>query len=531
MIDDIDPEAGVTATPGPERTPDGLFGAALAPGTVLWNPVPAVTINGIPIPGGPPADGNLAGLVAIDKLAVTWGTDQPMDQPPPATATVSLLDFTRTYATRQDLVGLPVVLSWSTTQASRVFFRGRIADLDITRVKVARPDGSTVPAARLDLTCSSIEVDLANRFPAETEWPAETVGERATRIAAYCAGVANSVVVISTWAPGNCAAVTDVNKTSIRDLLVQLYTSTGGRRLIYSPERQTYEWMTRATVDARSLQRLWIGTGTHPRAGLGAWIGPDVTGTGTTETGWNGTPSPTPLFLDADWLEYPHGMTRQASSRITRVSVTAKSDADNSDLTVVKVDTEADETLVGQRVVTFDSVYRSDSYTNSLAADLLSMATQEGAAWRPQRIRWDTRRTGGFPHHGQAAALLIGHMTGFPVSINGSWVAAYAVRPLFRITGGVITYHGGPNNGWDLEMDVAGWATFTSPAGGPRWVPVPQHALTFEEIDDGTDANTLRWYDDDNPNGLHESVTFEDMGHVGRGRGNTTIGPNQGYDL
>jgi hypothetical protein len=58
-----------------------------------------------------------------------------------------------------------------------------------------------------------------------------------------------------------------------------------------------------------------------------------------------------------------------------------------------------------------------------------------------------------------------------------------------------------------------------------------QHPLAWDEVDDGTAGNTLRWYDDDQPDGMHESVTYEDLGHVGLGLGATTVPPNRGWDF
>ena len=491
-------------------------------GFVPWQPVPTVAINSAPIAPAPPG-GDLSGLVALAGLRCTWGTDQPLDQPDPATASVSLLDFTRTWATSTDVIGLPVDLSWTTTfPFTRVFFRGRITGVDLDRVNVQRPDGTTVPATRVDLTCSSIEVDLANRFPTETSWPAESIGARAARIAAYCTGVATSVNIRAFWATTpQAAAVPDVNRTSIRDLLLQLYNSCGGDRMVYSPDKQTYEYLVRAQSSNRTLQRLQIGVGGHPRENLGAWIAPDVN---FTATGVDNTTAPN-LYIDSTHLEYDEGLSRQASQRITRVSVTSKdAAAADAQVTSVAVDANANEAIIGQRTVTFDSLHNFNSWAALNASDLLAMATQEGAAWRPSRIRWDTRRSGGFPLHANVNTLLRGHQVGYAVAINGSWFPAYGIRPVFRITGAVITYEGGPTPGWVVEFDVAGFSTWTTTP------PTLQHAITFEEVDDGTTANTVCWYDDDNPHGIHQSVTFEDCGYVGRGVGATTIGPDTGWD-
>jgi hypothetical protein len=189
-----------------------------------------------------------------------------------------------------------------------------------------------------------------------------------------------------------------------------------------------------------------------------------------------------------------------------------------------------DESLVGVRAVTLDSVHNWPDWAALNAEDLLSAATQENATWRPGRIRWDTRKTGGgLPLRALTEYLLRGHQVGWLLSINRSWLAAVNVRPVVSVTGGVITYEGGVTGlgrGWVIDMDVAGWGSYGG--GNSTPLPVAQHAITFEEIDDGT--NLVRWYDEDHPDGMHASVTFEDLGFVGRGRGSTTIGPDTGWD-
>ena len=562
--------------------PGELFGVPVAPGTVMWNPTPAVDIGGLRMtPAADTADPS--GVVALGGLSVRWGTDEPVDQAPPAMATVSLMDFTRRWAVEADRIGASVVLSWSTPLPSeRVFFRGRITQLELTRVQVRRRDGSTVPAIRVDLTCTSLETDLANRYPAETSWPRENLGARAARLAAYCGGVADAVHVRSFWASStDAAAVENVNKTSIRDLLLQLYTSCGGDRMIYSPQRRTYEHLFRRNATTRSMQRLWSPGPTNFRAGMGHFVAPSnsvadaftATGVDTATPGYG-------LSMDADDLEYDEGMARRSADRITRVqlsyvnvTVSAASLSDkgraaqaiadriasglpvfedftwqgspqevlnyNDELadqfyaehpgsnwpankanvrtwmlarvlaerkqgtttrerrTVELVAPHADESYTGQRAVTFDSVHVFQTWAELNAQDLLASAVQENSTWRPGRFRWDTRRTGGLYNHALCELLLRGHQVGWPVSINRSWPASLGVRPVFSVTGGVITYEGssaGRGRGWVIDIDAAGWGTFGGGNATPD--PIKQHAITFEEIDDGTPEYTVRWRDD-----------------------------------
>jgi hypothetical protein len=59
-----------------------------------------------------------------------------------------------------------------------------------------------------------------------------------------------------------------------------------------------------------------------------------------------------------------------------------------------------------------------------------------------------------------------------------------------------------------------------------------QHAVTWAEIDDGTEANRLRIYTDGLPHAdaLHESVTCEDLAYCASGLGVSVPGPDTGWD-
>jgi hypothetical protein len=102
------------------------------------------------------------------------------------------------------------------------------------------------------------------------------------------------------------------------------------------------------------------------------------------------------------------------------------------------------------------------------------------------------------------------------VFLQRTWLSAVGVRPVVGIIGGSIAYDGG----WRLELDVMPITTGT----------VAQHPITWEEIDDGTPGNTLVWTDGDDPNGLHESLTLDDLYYCPRGLGVTSTPPNQGWD-
>lgn len=546
---DADPQAGDVAGPAA-----GLFAAADRQLPVgQYDPAPTVIVAGTRLATSAPPNGDLTGLVVLDDLRVPWGTSETVEQSPPAEASFSLIDFSRTWATRQDVIGLPVALGYAFPAGftadgvdDGTFFRGRISDVALAFTRVRRPDGSHQLATRVEVKCSSIETDLGNRRPAEANWPAETITARAARIAGYCTGVASSVTArVGDWGAAQAAADA-VGTTSVKDLLTQLYNSTGGDRMVFRPSTPTteelgdsrgrvaaisgagvYEHLGRRTDSTRSQCRLTWGTSTHPRYNQGAWI---ATASRGRLTGVTIADPGTALYLDAGVLEYDTTVQRGMSSRISRSSVTSKdSGASDARRTVTRVTPGIDESVSGQRAVTLDSLHNWNDWANLNAEDLLAMATQEGALWSPGRVRWDVRKSGGFDLISTARALLLGHVSGYRWFVGRAQVTQLGIRPMFSIIGGVIGYRRG---GWVLDLDLAGWATFGGGNSSPTYVP--QHAATWEELagDGSTTFGVLTWGTgaDPGPTNFHATVTYEDLAHVGLGLGATVVGPDKGYD-
>lgn len=481
-----------------------------------YSPVPSVLIGDELIPAGVDR-GDPAGLVVLDDVAVRWGVDSPLDQAPPATCELGVLDFSRRWALDRDLIGSPVVLRWDLPGLTgRVYFRGRIAGLELTQTTVQLDDGRVLPATRVAITASSVEMDLGNRRPAEATWPAETIGARTSRIsaavAAASAGAVASVATRAYWSTPQAFA-DDVSQTSLRDLLVQLYNSTGGDRAIYSPERKRYEHLGRRELAERGFATLTRATAPNPRGGQGVYATPVF----RAETGV--VPDTGRAYLDAAAVEYPDElpMRKEPGSRITRAVVDSRdAGAGDAQKTTTRIDPTADEGFLGQRAITLQSIHNWNDWAALNADDLLSIATNEGAQWRFESFRLDTGRTGGFEHSQQVELFLRGHAVGFFLFLQRSELAALDVRPVVAVLGGTIRYR---RRSWVVDFHVLPIRTRTA-----------THAITWEEIDDGTPANQVEWWDDDHPNGMHETLTLDDLGFVALGNGMATIPPDQGYD-
>jgi hypothetical protein len=474
------------------------------------------------------AAGSAAAQVLVDTARVTWGTDDPLAQPDPATAAMTLLDTTLTWAANAGLMGMPVLMEWTPdaaliaagTTAGRVFFRGRVTGISIDPpTSFTTATGREFRAAPVKLTMTSVELDLASRFVTDgISWPQDTVATRAVRIGSL-AGI--PVTIRPYWGTPLAVAVPwpELAKTSARDLLLQLYNSTGGDRMVYSPHTQSYEWMGRRRMDTRTLGVMRIDAN-RGRAGQGAYARAryNFTATGPSTETRNG------MWLDGAFLESDDPLEKTFGQRITRSEVTwhdaAAADADR---VAINVDPAADESAIGSRSIALDSLHNNGSFAALNGQDLLAMATQEGAAWRPPPVTWDTGKTGGFEHPDQVELSLRGHATGWEVFVNRSYFAVLGVRPAFSLNGGTITYSAGR---WIIDYQLAGWAT----SGGGNASPTltKQHMVTWEELDSDA-TTTLVWTDAPAANGLHESLTYEDLSYVGLGLSGSE-GADTGWD-
>lgn len=184
--------------------------------------------------------------------------------------------------------------------------------------------------------------------------------------------------------------------------------------------------------------------------------------------------------------------------------------------TVTRTVSGMDEITQGVRAATATTDVCWNSWANVAAAQLRSVCAGEAAAWALQPLQWEVTRTGGFESAEQAQLLLAGAETNDLVFLQRSWLPMFGLRPVFGVMGGTISY----DDGWRMELSLA-------PVRPPT---VKQHPISWEEIDDGTAGHTVRWHDGEHADGLHESVTYEDLGHCALGVGVTTIPADSGWD-
>lgn len=503
-----------------------LFGAAAA-GPLM--PVPVVAIGGVTVASGPNA--SLTNLMAVDGLNVSWGRSQVMDQPDPQTATLTCFDPLSSWPLTADLRGQLVTISWRQTRPSDgslqtvPFFVGRITRAKLTRKTVTRDDGVKVHGLLIAMSAASLLNDLANRVPAE-DWPDETLGARRARLATWAANVCTGgIVVRNFWADPHVAPVPIANQVSVLDHLLSLYESTGPDRMTFLPwNQQACQLERRDHPVARTLGALhWnvAGEGTaRDGAGAYAWsiaFAPYDNGMASLN-----------LYVDAARVEYgdSSGLTKDITAMLTRVEV-SHPDVTAGNATRVEValcsvvDPKISETTMGVRTARLDSLVNWNAYAQTAASDLSYMAAREAAGWRPDPIRIRTKLGAdvgdGFEFYDQMRVILTGGEVISYFFVQRSWFAQLGIRPCFALIGGTITYRAGE---WLAECQLAPVNT----------QPARQHAISWSEIDDGSTTYELQWWDDDNPRGLHESLTYEDIGFVGMGLGMTTVPADSGWD-
>lgn len=497
-----------------ERPDSRELGSALrtAAGPGRFDPVPVVVIGGADIAS------SVSGTapVALDDFAVRWGRDGAFDQPTPATASVALWDPTGVWAIGRDLIGATLDLAWTATKPGvgpvrQVFFRGRITAVKPQRRSVLNTDGALV-----QLTASSLLTDLANRVPSES-WPQETLTARAAKILPYLPATVSAIALHSVYAGGEVAPVAGADQGPLLDSLTALYESAVATRMTYVPDTRLVRNVNRRIWSTPSPAQLWwnkAGDGTaRDDKGVYARTRPLSDTSGGAE--W------LPQYLDAAEVEDSEEiLSRDITARVTRVEL-SHPDALGSPAYTTRTETRmvdgTTEGTQGVRAIRLNSDIVYNSWAQQAAADFADMAAREAAGWAIQTLTWRVDRAGGFEFWDQFADVaLSGTEVPSAVFLQRSWLPQWGIRPIYAVIGGTIAYR----RGWQIDMQFLPLATgFNN-----------QHAITWEEFDDGSSTYEVQWHDGEHTRGMHESLTYEDLGFVGRGVGMTTTPANTGWD-
>lgn len=462
------------------------------------HPVPTLTVAGVSVATGPAADGSAPPLRAIDKLRVPWGRRSLLDQPTPATCTVSVLDTSTgaTFARRTDLKGQPVVIGWTVPGGSSgVTFRGRVTDVAVL------PRSAGKPGFRVTLSCSSREVDAANyTAPEGTSWPAETMSARLARIVAllpagyFPGGIQmpdrNSVGLTDVADPTKDfadypAAAASVGGQDVLSLLRELWRSLYPVPLLYDPD-------TDGLLFIRSRLHAFDGN-----------VGGTIVGQLVPSPAAGGRYVVTPytylsLSLDSQLVPLAGPLSQPLEAGLTRVEVKYTNPTTGQAATAAASVTGAPaETVSGRRTLSVDSILADAGLAGQLAAQWARIAGQVALPALADPITYRPTKSGGFADENAAAVLLAGRERPAEVYLGRSWVTRLGVRPLFGLIGGVITYAGGE---WELQCQTA---------------PVTVDAPLATPIHNGTAAaNRIIKVTD-----IDRSVAVEDLRHVHIGAG------------
>lgn len=322
-------------------------------------------IDGVRVADGSTGGDHTAPL-ALDNLSVPWGRSTTVDQPEPATCSVTLLDRGGGAARVDSLVRLgSLLVVWAVLGADRrVVFAGRVTDLDIDYDAAAGGAACAVVAADL-------VADLANRYVGAEPWPAEALSARAARILTAVGGQASSVTVDARPAALPVSRV-DVDRQAAAGLLRDLATSGSAALWVVVPP---------ATPDTPQLRIE------DPAARVSLW----VLGKGSDNL-YRPMPSPTagdPLDACAV-LQDPVKWMRSTADLITRTTVRWQDQTTTPDPTersVGYVDAAA-EAALGARGLSVGTILSTESAATA-AAQLLMASHQVSDAWRADGLVWD----------------------------------------------------------------------------------------------------------------------------------------------
>lgn len=496
----------------------GLYGAPLVG---AFNPVPVVAIGGVDVASGTIGGVTLPGLMVVDGVSITWGRSDIYDQPDPATGQLVLFDPSGVWAVGADRRGQAVTLSYQGTAAGlpirKVYFRGRVGSPIRFEPKTVQVAGKKIRGALVYIPLISVLVDYANRAVV-ADWPEEFVGDRRARLNTLWSGSGITITTRPYWDQPKIAPVATKDQGSLYQAVVDLFDSTGADRLTYLPDSQSLTYIPRRDYpNTRGHGALWwdaVSSGTA-RAGKGVYV--RATG-GEPANGTYAVYS----YLDAGYLEDSDRGSLTTPEKITRVVVAhpTNSQAGFPQQVITQLVTGTSEGIDAMRELRHESQITYDNFATTAASDLAYMVAREGSAWKLGNLHWSTRRTGGFEDSAQAALLLAGGEVQDLFFLQGSDLPRlFGMTPVYGVMGQTIAYSRG---GWDIDLQLS-----------PLALGALHHAISWSEIDDGSAAYEVQWWDDDNPRGMHESLTYEDLGSVHRGLmpSATPTGPDQGWDF
>jgi hypothetical protein len=385
------------------------------------------------IDGARYADGQPAELttdpVALTGLSITWGRKTTVDQPEPATCSVTVLDPPGGVRFDATVTLGSALRVWSALGGQRVIvFDGRVTDLDAT---YSQDDGG----ATVDLVAADLTADLGNRYVGDDPWAQETLAARVGRILAL-AGATQQAQIDPRPAAVQVGRM-DADRQGAMNLLTDLATTAGA--VLWS------------AVDPSSGAYLWFeDPGLRP-AGQVLVQYPSLY--------W--APSAAPATAGAmtadDVLRSPVHWYLDTSDLLTRVTVRWRDQTTTPDPTerlVTVVDTAA-ETAWGAKALSVGTLLVSSQAASELCTGVLAAHATAGA-WRSTGLTWDLDLTTdpADPDTVALALLLLDGTARIGTSLTltdlPDWTPTGAATRLF-VEGGTYVFEDGR---WVLALDT-----------------------------------------------------------------------------
>jgi len=444
-----------------------------------WNPACLLTVDGVAVA---PSKDTPGALLGVDSVSFPWGRDRLWEHQDPAQATFSVIDRTGAYGPNggKNLTRKPVTCAWSANGVTRVNFRGRITDVDLT---VLEPDPLTgEPGGNLlEITAASTLTDVAT---VRTIAPlaAATFGYRWTsQLKALLAGQVADAFYPAASQGMFLAARTGAGEGVLDLMRGLLDCADQAPRMIYDPDANTLGYVQRRIYANAGIAGLVADPVNSPDGGL------------LLHAPGSALPS-----LDAGEFTGSGRLGRSMENWITAVELTHATDNTGSASSTAGIyDTSDADAVTGPNRMQLSTDAYVGADWSAMASTWLSMMISEGRRWHPEPITHCTEELGGLTWDVLRLCLDGVEKPGM-VHVNSAPWAVVGSAVWFAVIGGTIRYADGwwsptiqlaPVQATQVNSVPVGAATAHA-AGHPVTAATLSDAVTFADARFWTDTYT-----------------------------------------
>lgn len=424
--------------------------------------------------------------VVIRGFEIDWGReDYQSASTSPSSAKLFITDATQDWARRireSRAIGSTVEIKWTATikgGASSAalppvtMFRGRVQTARAIPMDRFTDDGRR--RWEIELTAADRTADYGNGIAGPTEWPVETMRQRAVKIRNLGLAAGSGIDAVYFW-PGYQDQTTwplDVKSKDGLALLAEFYASMGNDSYSYDPDENVIRQAIRLS------QPLTVGLGAFDDD-LGAVypVPSDITVDGVDYPG---------VALGGCQLEGQPEITADPATDINRLECQWKDQlTDHKDVTTIKENVRPGD---ARRVMSWTSWLRFGEAIDPTLENVWNRAREEGA--RPRHPDITIRPTHEFPTERLAKWLLQAWENTRPAYIAGS--AAYewllgdeaSYSPIVAPIGGSTRFD--PVKGWSATFRVHWVHNSSAAAPSATW-------KSLEQIRYSTSTPSVPWW-------------------------------------